>query len=293
VNVESNSEDAFRVSLSERISDEFEHLIGEERACQAKGRDDPVIDSGATRSCSSEIELFESLDQKYRGTLGTASKSTRIAGKGTMNIPLSGGKSVRLSNVLYVPSMTQTLLSTQTLYADGIWNEHVKEGYRFFRKRGDILATGYNIGRTSYLGWVKHTNALITRSPDDEREFARLVNQTDWKLIHQRLGHPGMKRSERIVKEMGLVRNKDDILEHCETCIQAKSVKRQNRKSTPWISGAHICTHVKNKDEWKYYLSLTTQSLEAMGQEKGIIIEFIERLSLICWRSGTPQQTFA
>ena len=70
-------------------------------------------------------------------------------------------------------------------------------------------------------------------APDDEREFARLVNQTDWKLIHQRLGHPGMKRFERIVKEMGLAWNKGDyrdILEHCET---AKSVKRQNRKLTP------------------------------------------------------------
>ena len=79
-------------------------------------------------------------------------------------------------------------------------------------------------------------NALIARSPDDEREFARLVNQTDWKLIHQRLGHPGMKRFERVVGEMGLSWNKDDyreILEHCETCIQAKSVKSRNRKSTP------------------------------------------------------------
>ena len=58
MNDESNSENAYRVHLSERISDEFEHLINEERACRAKGRDDPVIDSGATRSCSSEIELF-------------------------------------------------------------------------------------------------------------------------------------------------------------------------------------------------------------------------------------------
>jgi hypothetical protein len=54
----SNDEDAYRIHLSERISDEFEHLINEERACRAKGRDDPVIDSGTTGSCSSEVELF-------------------------------------------------------------------------------------------------------------------------------------------------------------------------------------------------------------------------------------------
>jgi hypothetical protein len=38
----SNDEDTYRIHLSERISDEFEHLINEERACRAKGRDDPV-----------------------------------------------------------------------------------------------------------------------------------------------------------------------------------------------------------------------------------------------------------
>ena len=157
-----------------------------------------------------------------------------------MKVPLSSGKSMRISNVLYVPSITQTLLSTQTLYADGIWNEHVKEGYRFFRKRGEILATGYNIGRTSYLGWVKHRNALVTKAVSDEH-MARLVSksQIDWKLIHRRLGHPGEKRFRRMVKGMGLKWDKDEyqkVLEHCETCIQAKSVKSQNRKPAPRAS---------------------------------------------------------
>ena len=70
-----------------------------------------------------------------------------------MRIPLSSGKILRLNNVLYVPGMTQTLLSTQILFADGMSNAHlVGKGYRFFREDEKILATGYNIGRTSYLG---------------------------------------------------------------------------------------------------------------------------------------------
>src|SRR5581483_3993731 len=70
--------------LSERISDRFESLIQSENTLRVKRRGDPVIDSGATSSCSPEIDLFESLDERYCGTLGTAGKSTRIAGKGVM-----------------------------------------------------------------------------------------------------------------------------------------------------------------------------------------------------------------
>jgi hypothetical protein len=112
-----------------------------------------------------------------------------------MRIPLSSGKVARIRNALYVPKMTQTLLSTQSLQDMGIWNEHVKKKYRFFKKRGKILARGYNIGRTSYLGWVKSRNAWAKRlgKPEND-EFARFVKQIDWELLHRRLGHPGKAR---------------------------------------------------------------------------------------------------
>ena len=108
------AENAYRVELKEQISDLFEYLLGEadERAYRLKGSDDPIIDSGATSTCSGKINLFESLDQRYRGSLGTAGKSIEIAGRGTMRIPLSSGKVARIRNALYVPRMTQTLLSS-------------------------------------------------------------------------------------------------------------------------------------------------------------------------------------
>ena len=73
------------------------------------------------------------------------------------------------------------LLSTQILFADGVSNSHiVGRGYEFFRDR-EILASGYNIGRTSYLGWVKNINALMTKNIDSKREYIRLVKCTiDW-----------------------------------------------------------------------------------------------------------------
>jgi hypothetical protein len=54
-------ESAYRVQLKERISDRFEHLLEEnnEKAYRVKGSDDPIIDSGATSTCSGKIDLFE------------------------------------------------------------------------------------------------------------------------------------------------------------------------------------------------------------------------------------------
>lgn len=271
----STSEDArqvyeyvYRVQLKEQISDRFEHVLeeNEEKAYQIKGSDDPIIDSGATSTCSGKIDLFESLDQRYGGSLGTAGKTMKIAGRGTMRIPLSSGKTARIANALYVPKMRQTLLSTQALQDMGIWNEHVRKKYRFFKERGEILAKGYNIGRTSYLGWVGRKNALATGYKKPEREYARLVKQIDWELLHRRLGHPGEGRFMRMVKKMGLKPTDKDIkdLKTCETCIQARSVKRQNHGNIPRASRPLKRVYMdfwgpynKAKTPERYYLSLT------------------------------------
>jgi transposase InsO family protein len=94
--------------LREHISDRFEYLLGEadKRAYRLKGSNDPIIDSGATSTCSGKIDLFESLDQRYGGSLGTAGRSIEIAGGGTMRIPLSSGKVARIRNALYEQLMT-------------------------------------------------------------------------------------------------------------------------------------------------------------------------------------------
>jgi transposase InsO family protein len=267
-----SNESICRIELSEQISNKFESLI-DEKVLRTRENTDPVIDGGATSHCSSDIEQFESLDTRYIGWLGTAGKATRIAGKGVMRISLSSGKILRLNNVLYVPGMTQTLLSTQILFADGISNAHVVgKGYRFFREDRKTLATGYNIGRTSYLGWVRNKDALVTQTLDSEREYARLAKRMiDWKLLHDRLGHPGLERFERMMRLMKKSIKKDmqiisEIHRKCETCIQAKSIKKQNRKPVPRASAPlrrvymdfwGPYTRVPNKYRWEYYLSLT------------------------------------
>jgi transposase InsO family protein len=261
---------AYRVNLDERISDRYEYLLEDNTAYRVKESYDPIIDSGATSTCSGHIELFESLDQRYQGRLGTAGKSIEITGRGTMRIPLSSGKTARISNALYVPKMRQTLLSTQALQDAGVWNKHVKKKYSFFDDEKVILARGYNIGRTSYLRWVRSKNALTARPEEkgERDETAQLVKEIDWELIHQRLGHPGEDRLRMMVKRMGLNTDRDGIrrLKTCETCIQAKSQKTQSHVTVPRASRPLKRVYmdfwgpyngVKCKDGWRYYLSLT------------------------------------
>jgi hypothetical protein len=110
---EEGKETAYQIELNERISNKYEFLIeNDEKALRSKEEPDLVIDSGATTHCSPEIRYFESLDQRYTGQLGMASKSTRIIGKGVLRKRLSSGQMLRIDNVLYVPGITQMLLLT-------------------------------------------------------------------------------------------------------------------------------------------------------------------------------------
>jgi len=218
-----------------------------------------IIDSGATCHCTGDIRNFETLDQRYKGRLGTASKSTKIMGKGIAHISLKNGSYARLRDVLYVPGMISNLLSTKLLKADGIFNCDEEDGYQFYRKDRRTLATGYDVGRTSYLGWVRSQDALLTKSFDSEKEFAYMArnDELDCGLLHQRFGHPGNRRLRRLVKKLGL-ELPADFNSMCEVCIQAKSVKRQNRGFVPRETKPLRRVYI---DFWgpykgKYYLSI-------------------------------------
>jgi hypothetical protein len=231
-NSDGESESVSRI-FDVMISKENAYLLDADGCVQTKKFSDRrwVIDGGATSHCTGNIRKFESLDKRYRGTLGTANKSLEIQGKGIVRICLSNSHTARLRDVLFVPGMRGNLLSTQILYSDGIYNTHDEKGYRFYRKYGKVLATGYNKGRTSYLRTVRSTDALMTKNLDSEKEFAYLAQEAvDMKILHQRFGHPGNRRMRRLAKKLRLEFSKG---RPCEVCIQAKSVKRQNQILMP------------------------------------------------------------
>ncbi|EED15089.1 conserved hypothetical protein [Talaromyces stipitatus ATCC 10500] len=211
VSEESSEESAYKVWIGVHYADRATSIDPDQSEQKVKKW---TIDGGATSHCTG-------------GNL-------KIMGKGIARVPLMDGGVARLNNVLYVPDMEENLLSTQVLYRDGIYNAHEKDGYRFYRKDRKTLATGYNIGRTSYLGSVESQDTLMTRSRRmNKDEEARIVSrEPDWDLLHKRFGHPGKPRMKRLVKRMGL-KLPESYDFTCEMCIQAKSVKRQNRGEVP------------------------------------------------------------
>jgi hypothetical protein len=195
------------LDIDEPYTEFISEVMFYECAREAESGDDRwVIDSGATTHCTGDISKYESIDRGYRGVLGTPGHRLRIEGKGIAIIPLPEGHSARVRDVLYVPKMKGNLLSTQILHKDGIFNEHAEDGYRFYRKDRMTLATGRNEGRTSYLESVKSPDALMTRNVRSRKEFANLVqeNEPEWKLLHQRYGHPGTARMQRIAKRLSI-----------------------------------------------------------------------------------------
>jgi hypothetical protein len=169
-----------------------------------------------------------------------ARKLIKITSRGIIKILLSSGCIAKVRNMLYMPRIRNiTLLLTQALQDVGIWNEHVEKTYQFFKKRGDILAKGYNIGWTSYLGWVSHKSALASGHENQrEEESAYRVKAIDWELLYKWFGYPGKAQFKRMTKELGLA-PEEEVLEElktCETCIQAKSIKKQSHVKVPRAS---------------------------------------------------------
>ncbi|KAL1955928.1 hypothetical protein VTO42DRAFT_7913 [Malbranchea cinnamomea] len=247
---------ARRAEITEWISSEFQELIDREmahRACEAEGR--PVIDSRATSHCTGNREIFETLDTTYRGTLGAAGKSTRIEGMGTVRLPMRDGITARLGGVKYVPGMRGTLLSTQVLRVNGIYNQHGRNGYKFYRETGtgqkEVIARGIDEGLTSYLSWVRSPDALLTdpiktrqlvsemreqanRATDGringvETPSAMDLDKKQQAMLHQLFGHPGKGRLNYLLKRYGISKANLVTNKQCEVCIQAKKVKIQNR----------------------------------------------------------------
>ena len=109
--------------------------------------------------------MFESLDNSYKGSLGTASTSHWIEGIGTARALLVEGFT-RLGGIKYVPGMRGNLLSTTILAVNGIYSELGPRGYCFYRKKVDgkreLVTKGIMDDLTCYLDWVSEPNALLT-----------------------------------------------------------------------------------------------------------------------------------
>lgn len=243
--------DEHSLFATERISEQAE--FASEKAYLADSCSPSVwcFDSGATSMSTGNQEIFESLDRNSRGTLTIASGvHMPIEGRGIVKFSLPDGSKVRLGNVIYVPGLAENLLSLEALHIAGFESRRSIRGYTLM-KDGKVVAKGRRIGRSTYLDGITHMNALYVK-PERARRAEFVSNgriarahgdETERRrgLIHQRLGHPGKRRSNSCVEALNMdelkVSKRDELLDDkCEICIKAKQVKNQSHAPVPRAS---------------------------------------------------------
>ena len=89
-----------------------------------------ILDSGASHHVSGDKSLFHDTQActSTSPSIAAGGEPHRVAGKGNVNVTLSGGKFNQFKNVLYVPSICGNLLSVGRITNDGFYVKFHNQG---------------------------------------------------------------------------------------------------------------------------------------------------------------------
>lgn len=142
-----------RVGDGSRVVDEDSHWLDEnsesrpfvyENAYRSSGSQNGwVFDSGATSMSTGDKSIFEYMDP-CQGSLTIASG---------LRMPIRGRGIVRLGGVIYVPGLSENLLSLEALHIAGYESRGSPRGHEL-SKNGKTVAYGKRVGRSTYLDRV-------------------------------------------------------------------------------------------------------------------------------------------
>ena len=176
------------------------------------------LDSGATSHMTNQpdwLEDYEELNEAHM-KVGNRTELT-IKGKGSLPLTIKteeGDMEYDVPNVLYVPELTDTLISI---------GEIAKEGHTATFS-GNAVKVIFDKG-SSLKVERKHGLYALDAKPRiiDEQALVAKTNAIDKaNLWHYRLGHPG----HNIMRRLGI-----DVLEKkCKACEMAKSHKQPFNK---------------------------------------------------------------
>ncbi|KAA0055836.1 ty1-copia retrotransposon protein [Cucumis melo var. makuwa] len=182
-----------------------------------ENKTDWILDTGALRHFCTNRELLHDYEDTADGEcvfMGN-SATAGVIGKGKVILKLTSGKTLSLSNVLYVPSLRRNLVSGSLLNRAGL--KIVLEGDKVvLTKNGDFVGKGYLSNGLFVLNTIS-MNANASSS-------AYLIESVN--LWHGRLGHVNFA-SIRKLKDMRLI-NTSETHEtgKCSICIESKFHKK-------------------------------------------------------------------
>jgi transposase InsO family protein len=188
-----------------------------------------LYDSGATQHISPYKEDFQRLTRIPTQSLSAANQQKFDAiAEGDMVIDVLNGHAIsqlRLTKVLYVPSVGYTLVSIGQLDGDGYTTNFRGGTCTIWDKNGDVVG---KIAKTK-CGLYKVVH-------EDSAEAANAVEDVvGVQELHSCLGHVSPSAARRLVESgmvtgLSLDRSKDNEPTFCEACVYAKSTHKSVAK---------------------------------------------------------------
>ena len=173
-----------------------------------------IIDSGATHHVSHDCSLFHDLDISVNQHVNLPNGHfVMVAGFGTVVI----NGSISLRNVLYIPEFRLNLLSISSLTAD--------LGSRVVFDPDSCLIQdpirGLTIGRGKRIA---NLYLLDVEDPADSSQlsFCSLNSVIDSAVWHKRLGHTSFSRIDMLTDVLGLSKQRNKGVIHCDIRRRAK-----------------------------------------------------------------------
>ncbi|KAH9681306.1 hypothetical protein KPL71_026926 [Citrus sinensis] len=174
------------------------------------------LDSGYSNHMTGERDIFISLDQSFNSQVKLGDgKMQKAVGKGIIAVHTKGGNKKLISDVLYVPNLTQNLLSVGQLIQKGFPIYFDDEKCKIIDKTNNHTVAVVEMSKNKVFPLVM---------PLDENVALKTENSDLSNLWHLRYGHLNYK-GLNLLKQKNMVIGLPDIGRYekvCEGCIYGK-----------------------------------------------------------------------
>jgi len=174
------------------------------------------LDSGCSNHMTGERDIFISLDQSFNSQVKLGDgKMQKAVGKGTIAVHTKGGNKKLISDVLYVPNLTQNLLSVGQLIQKGFSIYFDDEKCKIIDKTNNHTVAVVEMSKNKVFPLVM---------PLDENVALKTENSDLSNLWHLRYGHLNYK-GLNLLKQKNMVIGLPDVGRYekvCEGCIYRK-----------------------------------------------------------------------
>lgn len=170
-----------------------------------------IVDSGCTAHMTNNMEILTKFENKMSTVLTANDQTIDVQGQGTVE-----SNSCQLNNTLFVPDISQNLLSVNAVTNNNgtvVFNKNEVKIY----KESQLIITGEKENGLYKIN--------LNNNNTEGKTLLMKENGTAYEW-HQRLGHPGKAILEKLPKMVdGIKIQGIKQIDNCEICTQAKQTR--------------------------------------------------------------------